>query len=120
MKLKDGVGTEYYKYAKTNTKDPYSKATVTYAKDWAEEMERHLEKGLTIEQCADECGHLVDRRPEYGITGFMFGCAVQGLAQFWIHGEELRIWHNAKYGVGADKKGTVNPAILTITKRAER
>jgi hypothetical protein len=50
----------------------------------------------------------------------MYGCAVQGLAYFWEHGEELRQWHNLDTqikdeGEQANKSGGVlNPAILTI------
>lgn len=47
-----------------------------------------------------------------GITGFMYGCAVNILAQCWEYGEELRKWHNKEYGYEGD--GVVNPAILTV------
>lgn len=47
-----------------------------------------------------------------GITGFMYGCAVNALSQLWKYGEELRKWHNKEYNYEGD--GVVNPAILTI------
>jgi len=47
-----------------------------------------------------------------GITGFMYGCAVNLLSQCWKHGEELRKWHNKEYGHEGD--GVVNPAVFTI------
>lgn len=48
-----------------------------------------------------------------GISGFMYGCAVNILAQCWKYGEELRIWHNKDYGYEGD--GVVNPAVLTVS-----
>ena len=47
-----------------------------------------------------------------GITGFMYGCAVNALSQLWEYGEELRKWHNKEYNYNGD--GVVNPAILTV------
>lgn len=43
----------------------------------------------------------------------MYSCAVQALSHFWVHGEELRVWHNNRYGVsGGD--GVANPAVIVI------
>ena len=47
-----------------------------------------------------------------GITGFMYGYAVNILSREWKYGDELRRWHNRKYDY--DGEGTVNPAILTV------
>ena len=47
-----------------------------------------------------------------GITGFMYGCAVNILSRVWKYGDELRMWHNGKYDYQGE--GTVNPAILTV------
>jgi hypothetical protein len=57
-----------------------------------------------------------------GITGFMYGCAVSILSKVWIHGEQLRRWHNLKTqlrdeGEKANQTGGVlNPALLCIGK----
>ena len=118
MKLKRGVKTKYLKYVRMNSKDGYSKAVVTYAEDWAAIMEKKLKKrGVKVKDIAEASGHEADTQ---GITGFMYGCAVSALAQFWVHGEELRRWHNREYldeekAAKADKSGgVVNPAILTF------
>ncbi len=42
----------------------------------------------------------------------MYGCAVEALAYFWERGEQLREWHNGKYGHSGD--GVVNPAVLVV------
>lgn len=55
-----------------------------------------------------------------GITGFMYGCAVQMLAKSWKHGEALRRWHNKETQIGmeGDKAnetgGVLNPALLSL------
>jgi hypothetical protein len=83
-------------------------------------MEKHLDRGETVEQCAQKVFDEVDNRPGFGITGFMYGCAVAILADVWEYGEELRRWHNLKTQIGkegerANEKGTVlNPAVLCL------
>jgi hypothetical protein len=95
--------------------DGYGGAAIDYAEGWAKNMQIEIAKGKTVAECYDYSqkglGFL-------GITGFQFGCAVSVLAQTWKHGEELRKVHNKKYGVSEDKKGTVNPAILTVSSNA--
>jgi len=65
--------------------------------------------GRSIAEIADKCSHEADTD---GITGFMHGAAVSVLCACWVHGEQLKDWHNGKYGHKGD--GVVNPAILTI------
>lgn len=66
----------------------------------------------TIMENADHLSHEADTE---GITGFMYGCAVNILSQCWEHGEELRKWHNKEYDY--EGEGVVNPAILTVGKK---
>ena len=68
-----------------------------------------LLRGDKIVDIADSTSHEADTE---GITGFMYGCAVNALSQLWEYGEELRKWHNKEYNY--DGEGVVNPAILTI------
>lgn len=103
---------EYDAYVIKNSQDGYSRAVVDFAEVWAKLMQVEISKGRTeIKDIADECqsglGYL-------GITGFQYGCVVSALSHFWVFGEELRRWHNKQYGIGGDKKGVVNPAILTL------
>lgn len=95
--------------------DGYGGAALDYAEGWAKLMQIEIVKGKTVAECYDYSqkglGFL-------GITGFQFGCAVSILSQTWKHGEELRKVHNKKYGVSEEKKGTVNPAILSVGSNA--
>ena len=102
---------EYKEYIENNSKDGYSQAVVIYADTWAKLMQLEIAKGKTIKECADKTQEPCDY---LGITGFQYGCIIEMLSEFWKHGEELRKWHNKEYGVGEDKKGVVNPAILTV------
>lgn len=70
-------------------------------------MAKH--EGVTVAQIADKASRAADID---GITGFMYGCAVNVLSQVWKYGEELRRWHNKEYDYEGD--GVVNPAVLTI------
>lgn len=102
---------EYKQYVEKNSKDGYSKCCVDYAEQWAKLMQIEIAKGKKVVEVAQETQKPLDY---IGITGFMYGCVVSALSHFWIHGEELRKWHNKEYGVSEDKKGVVNPAVLTI------
>lgn len=98
-------------WVEVNSKDRYSLGVVTYARRWGKYMQHLMEKhDKTVVDIAENASHVSDIE---GITGFMYGCAVSMLAQCWKHGEELRKWHNKKWGQ-EDTDGVVNPAILTI------
>lgn len=113
--LKDPAG---WKLAVDANVDAYGACVMRYAERWAFLMEHEMEEeGKTVAQVAKATSNTAD---EEGITGFMYGCAVSILSRVWIHGEELRRWHNLDTQIGhegerANEKGTVlNPAILVI------
>lgn len=114
VKLKD---QKVYDDWKAVNVDAYSNRIFTYAEDWAALMEARMEKGERLEDIAHETERQADTD---GITGFMYGAAVAVLSHCWIHGEQLRIWHNLKTQIGnegeeANKKGTVlNPALMSV------
>ena len=109
MKLKTTAG-EFESWQQKNN-DPYGSGVVRYVERWANMMETELEKGAALKDIAEKTSHDADTE---GITGFMYGCAVGALSQFWIHGEELRKWHNKNYDVPETESGVVNPAIINI------
>ena len=98
-------------FVKINSTDSYSECVVIYARRWAKYMQ-HLMKthNKSLRQIAKKASFASDID---GITGFMYGCAVNILSQCWKYGEELRRWHNKKFGQ-EDTEGVVNPAVLTI------
>ncbi len=116
MKIKSGTEEQYAEY-KVKNSDPYGGAVVQYAERWADQMESKLAEGSAVPAIAKETSHSADTE---GITGFMYGCAVQSLSNFWEHGEELRRWHNLDTQIGTEGEaanesgGTLNPAILNI------
>jgi hypothetical protein len=73
-----------------NSTDSYSKAAMDYAIQWGRLMQSRIASGEKLVDIAQETSHQADAE---GITGFMYGCAVNALSKFWIHGEELRKWH---------------------------
>ena len=97
--------------------DPYGGGVYKFASEWATQMEAAMASGETLVDCAGRCSHSADQE---GITGFMYGCAVSILSAWWIHGEELRRWHNLDVqidneGEKANESGSVlNPAILNV------
>ena len=97
-----------------NNEDPYGRAVYVFAEQWAKLMQKHMAEGKTLQECADADSHAADTE---GITGFMYGCAVNVLFGVWKHGEELRVWHNKQYNHLGE--GVVNPAVLTISCKDE-
>ena len=118
MLLIAGKEKEYQDYVEKNS-DDYGSGVVRYGERWAEMMEPLLALGCRLGDVADRTSHEADTE---GITGFMYGCAVQALAQFWIHGEQLRRWHNLKTQIrdegekANESGGVLNPALLNIGK----
>ena len=106
-------------YVEKNSRDGFGARIVRYAEEWARLMQVRISNGETIDECAEELSRLAN---DDGITGFMYGSAVAMLAHCWIHGEELRRWHNRKTQIGtegdaANKSGGVlNPAKLNIAR----
>ena len=116
MKILEGKEKVYKDWYDINN-DEYSRACFTYAERWANMLENLIESSdedamTVIVNNADRLSHEADIE---GITGFMYGCAVNILAQCWKYGEELRKWHNKEYNYNGD--GVVNPAVLTIKKK---
>lgn len=115
MKLRDA--DSWKQWVNANADDPYGAACVRYAEAWADEMEKRMAAGEKLEDIASTASHDVDRRPGFGITGFMYGCAVQMLAQCWEHGEALRRWHNIDTQIhdegekANESGGVLNPAV---------
>lgn len=115
LTLRDPEG--WAKAVEVNSGDPYSNAVITYAERWGRLMEGRIAAGEKLEACAVETSHLANNE---GITGFMYGAAVVTLSQVWIHGEQLRRWHNMKTQIcnegekANESGGVLNPALLTI------
>lgn len=98
--------------------DGYGLGVYGFAEAWARLMQAKIAEGKTIDATADECCSLADKG--YGITGFMYGCAVSVLSECWKHGEELRRWHNLKTQIrdegerANESGGVLNPALLSV------
>ncbi len=103
------IDKEGWEHCKENNQDGYGSAVIRYAERWANLMEAKIADGAKLEEIADHASHEADTE---GITGFMYGCAVNILAHVWERGDQLRRWHNREYGYDGD--GTVNPAVLTV------
>ena len=120
MKIIEDKQEMYVGWKAKNDDDGYGKACFDFAEQWATLMEEKLAAGATIAEVAEACMAEVNNRPGFGITGYMYGMAVSILAKAWVHGEELRRWHNRdvggeEAGEKANKSGgVINPAILVI------
>ena len=115
MKL---ANAELWQECLANNTDGYGLAINAFAERWAGLMEDAIASGETVASCAERT---CDKADTDGITGFMYGCAVSILSKVWLHGEDLRRWHNKDVAIGAEgdaaneSGGVLNPAILTLS-----
>ncbi len=101
-----------------NNQDSYGSGVIRFAARWAHLMEQRMAKGETLlDQIAEPTAREADTE---GITGFMYGCAVEILSHVWVHGEQLRRWSNLKTQIGGEGEranadgGVLNPALLVV------
>ncbi len=59
---------------------------MNYAARWMKIMQVKMEDGASLFDIADKSSHEADNE---GITGFMYGAAVQILTKCWKHGDDL-------------------------------
>lgn len=111
LEFKDYNAHKFWNNFVEANKDEYGLCAVRYAEQWAKFMQYLMEKheGVTVDKIAEQASYAANIE---GITGFIYGCAVDILSRVWKYGEELRKWHNGKYDYAGD--GVINPAILTI------
>lgn len=112
MKIIEGKEQRYKDWYNKQS-NSYGRACFTYAERWAEMIEVMIkEPGDAMNIISTNANRLSHDADVEGITGFMYGCAVSILTQFWVYGEELRKWHNERYNYDGD--GVVNPAVMSI------
>ena len=83
-------------------------AVLKFAETWALLMQAEMTNGALLEDIANDTS---DKADIEGITGYMYGVAISILCKVWKYGDELRKWHNKKYGV---PEGVVNSAVITV------
>ena len=125
MKIQEGKEEQYANYQEVNKRSPYANRCVKFGEDWANLMEKEIavrpmeDVGAVIFDCAQRT---CDQADYDGITGFMYSAGLAGIAEFWVHGDIIRRWHNGQYLSEDDAKKandagkTVNTAIFTIGK----
>lgn len=96
--------------------EPYGLECFNFAERWANVMEKKMAKGEKLENIAKQTSYDVAD----GITGFMYGMAVSILSKCWIHGEQLRKWHNLDTQIHDEGEkanqdgGVLNPALMSV------
>lgn len=106
--LKEGMELAYQQLKQRNS-DRYGKGVFDYLKRWAAMMEALMENGTPVNKIAKQTS--IDADID-GITGAMYGSAVETLSEYWEHGEQLREWHNSRYSYKG--LGVVDPATIVL------
>lgn len=70
---------------------------LTFTEQWADRMETAIAQGSSVADCAESTSFEVNEGFDDGLTLFMYQNAVMNLVWFWIHGDELRQWHNERF-----------------------
>lgn len=105
----DLIDADGFEKNKAKNIDTYGACIFEYATGWAKLMQVEISKGAELKDIASETSFQLGF---LGISGFMYGAAVNVLSHYWKHGEELKNWHNGKYNHNGP--GVVNPALLTV------
>ena len=94
MKIKKGTEEAYKNWYDKNL-DPYGHACFTYAERWAEMMESKINESESAEKAiVEHAESLSHEANEEGITGFMYGVAVEILS---CHNRRVYwCWYSAK------------------------
>lgn len=106
--VKEETAEEWMQYADNNTNDAYSCCVA----ETSLLCLKKLQEGAT-------CEEVEQIYSEMGLTGFMAGAVSSTIAHFSPRGNEFRKYWNAQYGVSEEEKGTVNPAVLTLSPKTK-
>ncbi|MEG2310398.1 MAG: hypothetical protein RSB76_00230 [Clostridia bacterium] len=108
MEFKDDIASaDWDEFVNINSSNGYSNGVVVYARQWAKYMQYKILQGAMLVDIADSTAQDADI---YGMSGFMYICAVNALSECWKFGQDLRKWHNKEYNY--DGNGIVNPDVL--------
>ncbi len=114
--IKDKKG---WKECVKNNQDPYGRAAV----DVAREAMRLLDDGEHEDFDASDIITEADSNLGEGITGFMAGCIANIIVHCHSKGGEFKKSWNKYYALNKgdeERKGVINPALLTISLKDEK
>jgi hypothetical protein len=103
---------EYQKFEEMNKDNPFWSGIKSFAVRWADLMENGIEEGKELKDVAKETEYPADTER---ITGAMYNSAVNYLVLVWKYGEQLKKWHNDKYGYNGN--GVVDSCFIHVAKR---
>jgi len=72
----------------------FTDPVIRYALEWAVLMEKETEKGQKLEDVAEVTNKEAIKKYCPDLTNSAYFFALQILTHIWVHGEELRQWHN--------------------------
>ena len=107
---------EWVETVKREQHNPYGFVVIQFCEAWTNFIEQKMAEG-------DGFLAAVEKPFESDLTVFQYSVAVEILSRTWIHGEELRRWHNLKHQLGKegekanDSGGVLNTAILNIGQK---
>lgn len=106
--VKEETAEEWMQYADNNTNDAYSCCVA----ETSLLCLKKLQEGAT-------CDEVEQIYSKMGLTGSM-ACAVSStITHFSPRGNEFRKYWNSQYGISEEEKGTVNPAVLTLSSKTK-
>ncbi len=108
--IKNGTELDYQKCKDAN-QDLYGRSVILYAERWAGMMEQDMKNGLTVAEAAERTRYIADT---VGITGYMFGFALNVLDEFWEHGEALRTWYDQSHTYGEQTNSDIKTEEISL------
>ena len=113
MTIKDEKIVQYNQFIRESKKSMFKRDILKFCVIWADIMEEKIVNGAVLEDIAKESEReCYDIDSSIDITGSMYPICISLLADCWIFGDDLRNWHNKKYGYKGDK--VVNNSVITV------
>lgn len=96
--IREGKEKNFQNYIDLNSFDDYGKAIIDFSIRWAQLLEQAIysSEQLAEQVIKERASDLSLQADTEGISGFMFECAIAGLAHYWKYGAELADWYNER------------------------
>ncbi len=115
MTVKEDKIVKYNEFVRETKESMFKRDIYKFCVAWANKMEEKILNGAVLADIAKESEReCYEEDNTLDITGSMYPICVSLLSDCWIYGDELRNWHNQKYGYTGE--GVVNNSVITVSK----
>lgn len=94
MQIREGMEQRYEQFAAMHSRNAYERGGVKLMEVWGGMMEKVMEHGFSVAGAAEVTSDAADLA--VGASGSLHEAACAALQRYWVHGDELKAWHDQK------------------------